>query len=423
MLKAFLMPGMAFMNRLVYFQKFTLIALLFLLPLILLSGMQTKQLWNDLRQLQHERDGLGLQAEVAQAKRLWTMGVLLLLQVLAIGYLYSCFYVSIHSNMRRLLTSVRILAGGDLRVAPKTASCDETGVLTEAFASMAARMRELVFTVRSSVEQVTQQANLVSVAAGQAQQTSRIQQQETELVASSMNEMSATATEVAEHAADAANTAVEARYQAEQGQALAGEMSERMSRLAASLQEAAGAGKSLVERSSRIGSALEVIQGIAEQTNLLALNAAIEAARAGDAGRGFAVVADEVRSLASRTQASTHEIAGIITDLHQGVASVVGHIEKSHDRAELTAEQAHQVSEALGHILQAVQQIDAKNQQIATAAEQQSAVAAEIDANLSRIRDGADESAQGAQATASSSQALASTTGQLQQAISVFQVD
>jgi len=388
------------------------------------AGLETQQVILGIgAEFIRQSDTFLLAAEKAQEKRLWTMAALLLLQVLVIGYLYSCFYVSIHTNMHRLLSSVELLADGDLRVAPKTASCDETGVLTQAFASMAARMRELVFTVRGSVEQVTQQANLVAVSAGQAQQTSGTQQQETELVASSMNEMSATATEVAEHAADAATTAAEARVQAEQSQHLSDEMSNRMQRLASSLQDAANAGKSLVERSSRIGSALEVIQGIAEQTNLLALNAAIEAARAGDAGRGFAVVADEVRSLASRTQASTHEIAEIITDLHQGVDSVVGHIEKSHERAELTAEQSQQVSETLSYILKAVQQIDSKNQQIATAAEQQSSVASEIDANLSRIRDGADESAQGAQSTASSSQALAATTEQLQQAISAFQVD
>lgn len=369
-----------------------------------------------------EADRYLLAAEVSQSRYLWVMASLLLLQLLVIAYLYTCFYVSMNLNMRQLLVSVKTLAGGDLRVTPKATTRDEMGVLTEAFGSMSARMRELVKMVQGSVEQVTHQAELVSLAAGEARQTSITQQNETEQVACSMNQMNATSTEVAEHAASAATTAGSARQQAEQGQQLAGEMTDRMQRLAGSLDDAAAAGKSLVERSSRIGDALEVIRAIAEQTNLLALNAAIEAARAGDAGRGFAVVADEVRSLASRTQNSTHEIALIIEDLHQGVDSVVGHIQKSHERAELTAEQSRQVSQALSHILQAVQDIDAKNQQIAAAAEEQSSVASEIDANLGRIRDGSETSAQGAQATSESSQALTQTTLSLQQAISAFRV-
>lgn len=361
-------------------------------------------------------------AETTQNRQLWLMATLLLTQLLVIAYLYTCFYVSMNKNMRQLLRSVQTLAEGDLRVTPRATTRDEMGVLTEAFGSMSARMRELVKMVQGSVEQVSGQAERVSMAAGEARQTSITQQNETEQVACSMNQMNATSTEVAEHASSAAATAATARQQAEQGQQLAGEMGDRMQRLAGSLDDAAEAGRNLVERSSRIGDALEVIRAIAEQTNLLALNAAIEAARAGDAGRGFAVVADEVRSLASRTQNSTHEIAVIIADLHQGVDSVVGHIQKSHERAELTAEQSRQVSQALSHILQAVQDIDAKNQQIAAAAEEQSAVASEIDANLGRIRDGSEASAQGAQATSESSQALTQTTAGLQQAISAFRV-
>lgn len=371
-----------------------------------------------------ERSDQYLQAtETSQQQYLAVLAVLLLLLVVAIGYLYTCFYVSIHTNMYQLLKNVEVLAAGDLRVAPKTASNDETGTLTTAFASMAARMRELVFTVRSSVEEVTQQANLVATSAKQAQHTSAIQEEDTQRAAASMDEMNHTASQVADYALGAAKEAGEARKQADLSQEIANEMHTRMQRLSRSLQAAAQAGNALVERSSRIGDALEVIQAIAEQTNLLALNAAIEAARAGDAGRGFAVVADEVRSLASRTQTSTHEIAAIISNLHQGVDDVVVQIEKSHERAELTAEQSQEVSATLSLILTAVQQIDATNQQIATAAEEQSSVAEEINLNLSRIRQGAEETSQGAEATATSTQVLAATTLQLQNAISAFQID
>lgn len=387
------------------------------------AGLSIQQDFLQIGQQLIDEAGVYLQsAETAQLSHLGLMGGLQLGQLLLVAYLYTSFYVSMHGSMRQLLDNVETLTAGDLRVGPKATTRDEMGVLTEAFGSMSTRMRELVLMVRNSVEQVAGQASRVSGAAAEARQTSEQQQQETEQVATSMNQMNATASDVAQHAASAASTAAEARQQAEQGQQLAGEMTDRMQRLAASLEDAAKAGRSLVERSDRIGEALEVIRAIAEQTNLLALNAAIEAARAGDAGRGFAVVADEVRSLASRTQSSTHEISSIIEDLHSGVDSVVGHIRKSHERAELTAEQSTQVSQALHLILQAVQDIDAKSQQIAAAAEEQSAVASEIDDNLGRIRDGSEASAKGALATEDASQSLSRTTEALQLSISAFKV-
>ncbi len=367
------------------------------------------------------RDVLAV-GERQQKSSLQWMGLLLVLQLLIIAYLYTCFYVSMHQNMRRLLASVKKLAEGDLRIQPQASTRDEMGRLTEAFAAMAERMRELVSMVSASAGRVSEQAGDVAQHADKARTTSEHQEAETSQVAASMNQMTATATEVAEHAASAATTAVTARQAADQSQQVVAEMRERMQRLATALQGAGEAGHLLVERSNRIGEALAVIGDIAEQTNLLALNAAIEAARAGDAGRGFAVVADEVRSLASRTQSSTYEIANIISELHQGVDAVVGHIDRSRQRAELTAEQSEEVSATLLKILEAVQAIDAKSQQIATAAEQQSAVACEIDRSLEAIRAGSQASAQGAQATAASSEALTSTTAGLRQAIRAFQV-
>lgn len=92
--------------------------------------------------------------------------------------------------------------------------------------------------------------------------------------------------------------------------------------------------ENLNENTKKIAILVEVINNIADQTNLLALNAAIEAARAGDSGRGFAVVAEEIRKLAVQVNASSVEIADIISSTQEETKIVTDSLSRAYDQVE-----------------------------------------------------------------------------------------
>ncbi|MFF5289447.1 methyl-accepting chemotaxis protein [Paractinoplanes globisporus] len=160
-------------------------------------------------------------------------------------------------------------------------------------------------------------------------------------VASAMDEMSTTVTEIARNGSEAAAVVTGA----------------------VSVETATSTMGRLGEASALISEVVNTISQNARQTNLLALNATIEAARAGEAGKGFAVVAGEVKDLSGATQNATERIGDLIDNV-QGLSRAA--------------------AEEMTKIAEIVDTIKDSQNAVAAAVEEQTVTNAEIARNLAQ---------------------------------------
>ncbi|WP_367372594.1 methyl-accepting chemotaxis protein [Pseudomonas lini] len=309
--------------------------------------------------------------------------------------------------LRSVIRVAQQIAAGDLSATIEVTRRDEIGQLMQAMQQMGAGLSSIVSGLQAGIEQLANSAQSLSAVTEQTNLEVSSQKEETEQVATAMNQMTATVHDVARNAEEAAQAAQTADGKVESGQQVVRQSMARIEQLADSATSASSSIESLSAEIQNIGTVLSVIKSVAEQTNLLALNAAIEAARAGEQGRGFAVVADEVRALAKRTQQSTEEIERLVSALRSAAQSSVQQIQNSGELVKLAVSDALQTESALGSIAAAVSLIQQMNQQIAAAAEEQSSVAEEINRSVTSIRASADQSSLAMRGNAASSIELA----------------
>lgn len=364
-----------------------------------------------------------LQARLEENRtQMGLLGAALLVVFLLILYLYGGFYVSIRATLKKLGQVMNQVAAGDMTVSFKAQSQDELGELGQVFNETVSKIHQLIERVGQTVVEVERQADRVQQVSGESNQAVAGQRGQIDLIATAMNQMSATAQEVAHSAAAAVGSAQSVNDETVSGRALVESQVGSIQRLAGEIDQSVAVINKLASDSASISQVLDVIKGIAEQTNLLALNAAIEAARAGEQGRGFAVVADEVRNLAKRTQQSTEQIESMIATLQSGVGAAVKAMSSSHKMADNTVSESGKVQQALENILGAVGMIVDQNQQIATAAEEQTAVAHDIDQNIVEISQAGERTAEGASQTEQASRELSGLVARLKQLIGAFRV-
>ncbi len=308
------------------------------------------------------------------------LGVVLLTSYMVMRYLLQ----SVH-HLHSTVTQAR--RHYDLSVRLTQDSTDEFGELASAFNDMMNDFEGVILQVRASGHKLQQAIEQMDICSHAMEQDVAQGHLEAEQVASAMTEMSATVSQIAANAVEAAEASTSANREAKEGHTTVARTGEAISALSSDIQGASDAINDLEREIQNIVVVLNVISSIAEQTNLLALNAAIEAARAGEMGRGFAVVADEVRNLAMRSQTSTADIKNMTDRLKSGALVAVKAMERGLTQATTSVREVEQAGLEIKRIVEQVEIIERMNEQIATATHEQSAVSEDVNRNALKISD------------------------------------
>jgi len=368
--------------------------------------------------------GSGMLQDIEQT--IWAqylkMGSATAMVVLLMGLLGWRITRSIVTPLNQINHAMQQVAKGDLVVTIPVTGKDELGMVAHCTNLSLDAIRHALQEASQGARNVADAALRIAASAEQTNQAVTSQRDQLAQLATAMNEMSATISDVAGHAENTARDTQEAHSEAGLGNRDAHASVNGIQALATEVDQANQQVTQLKEDVMQISEVTAVISAISEQTNLLALNAAIEAARAGEQGRGFAVVADEVRQLASRTRQSTEEIQNTIAQLQQRAIAAANAMETSRKLAEESVNQSRQAGQDLTLIVNHIQHVSDMATQIATAAEQQSMVAEDMNRNVSGINDSALEMSQSASQLAEESELLAGLSRSLDERLAVFKL-
>ena len=321
----------------------------------------------------------------------------------------------------RLLDELGTLADGDLTVQASVTE-DITGAIADSINYAIEALRELVETLNQTAIKVDAAARQTQATATHMADASETQLRQAGDATESIARMAASIEAVsgdAERAADVARHSVDVAHK---GGAAVRRTIEGMNTIRETIQDTSKRIKRLGESSQEIGNIVELINDIAEQTNIRALNASIQASMAGESGRGFAVVADEVQRLSERAANATRQIEVLVKTIQSDTNEAVISMERSTTDVVGGALLAENAGAALDEIESVSNQIATLVQNISRSARDQATAAGDITRNMNVLREISEQTADATGATSQSIGKLADLATQLRNSVAGFRL-
>lgn len=263
-------------------------------------------------------------------------------------------------------------------------------------------LNHISLSLSQALGEINQAAEQVASGARQVSDASQGLSQGSTEQAGTLQELTASITEIANQTKQNAISAGQANELSASARENGVKGNQQMSGMLSSMEE-------INQSSADISKIIKVIDDIAFQTNILALNAAVEAARAGQHGKGFAVVAEEVRSLAARSAKAAKET----TDLIEGSISKVATGTKL----------ANETADALNDIANGIEKSANLIGNIANASSEQATGIEQINRGIEQVSRVVQNNSATAEESAATSEQLSSQAEILKQMVSKFQLN
>ncbi|WP_170307992.1 methyl-accepting chemotaxis protein [Paenibacillus dakarensis] len=305
--------------------------------------------------------------------------IIIILCLIVSTYLGLLVIRSINRPILTLKNNVKRMAEGDLTVEIKSFASDELGELSADFNLMANQTKQLLSTVRDTVDNLSDSSQQFKLISEETSETgSKISKEISEIADGVIKQAllsEATDQRILElsNIIDKLNNnnihmdqlSSHAKIVLQKGLEKLKDLQEQSETSTDVTKEIVQMVQILAEKMKKISSIVGTLNEISSQTNLLALNASIEAARAGEYGVGFSVVASEVKKLAAQSSMASKQIEETITAIELDTVKTLDLMNQTeqvnNNQGHIvieTNEAFNTINDTISHILQSLDDIN-----------------------------------------------------------------